>query len=164
MAKYNEKTVEKVVSLIEEGIYSITDICEILHMSRKTFYSWRDSKPEFRKAIEDAMELCEEKLLAKARQSLQKKLEGYTLTETKLKYIPDDENPTELKLKEKVVKIKEYAPDNRTIKMVLDRNTLNKNGDESTDKMGAPLQIFVRDENTKNQLEILQKRLQRKTG
>lgn len=164
MAKYSEKTVEKVTGLIEEGIYSITDICEILHVSRKTFYSWRDSKPEFRKAIEDAMELCEEKLLAKARLSLQKKLEGYTLTETKLKYIPDEENPSELKLKEKVVKIKEYAPDNRAIKIVLDRHTPNKAEDESAGRMKNPLQIIVRDENTKNQLEILQERLQRKTG
>lgn len=164
MAKYNEKTVKKITGLIEEGIYSITDICEILNVSRKTFYAWRDSKPEFGKAIEAATELREEKLLTMARQALQKKLEGYTLTETKYKYIPDGDDPTQLRLKEKIVKVKEYAPDNRAIKTVLDRNTQCKTDDDSSQRPNSPLQIVVRDEHTKNQLEILQERLHKKTG
>lgn len=74
MAKYSEKLVEKIVSLIEEDAYTITDICAILNISRKTFYGWRESKPEFDKAVEEATEVREEKLLVKARESLKKKL------------------------------------------------------------------------------------------
>lgn len=164
MAKYNEKLVKKVSALIEEGVYTISEICDILSISRKTFYAWRDSKPEFAQAIDEAMELREEKLLTLARQSLRKKLEGYTLTETKYKYIPDEDDPTQLKLKEKIVKVKEYAPDNRTIKMVLDRCDADKTDRIDIQRQNKPLQITVLNENTKKQLEILQEKLQKKTG
>lgn len=164
MAKYNEKLIKKITDLIEEGVYTISEICEILGISRKTFYSWRDSKPEFAKAIDEATELREEKLLAMARQSLRKKLEGYTLTETKYKYIPDEDDPTQLKLKEKIVKVKEYAPDNRAIKIVLDRHDADKTKNIGIQQQNKPLQITVLNENTKKQLEILQEKLQKKTG
>jgi len=153
MAKYSEKLTEKMVKLIREDNYSITDICNILNVSRKTYYVWWDSKPEFCKAIDNAMEMREEELMVKARQSLKKKLEGYTLTETKYKYVPDEENPTELRLKEKIVRIKEYAPDNKAIQIVLERNVPKK--DMGKENNGVPLQITVVDENTRRQLELL---------
>jgi len=163
MAKYSERLIEKITALIEEGMYSITDICTILNISRKTFYSWKETKPELSKAIDTAIEQREEKLTAKARQSLQKKLEGYTLTETKLKYIPDEEDANKLRLKEKIVKIKEYAPDNGAIKIALGRgereklHALSQNGT-------SPIQIVTLDNDTRKQLEILEERLQGSAG
>ena len=162
MAKYSERLVDKMIKLIEEDTYTITDICNILNISRKSFYQWRETKPEFDKAIADAMEMREEKLVAKARLSLQKKLEGYTLTETKLKYIPDEEDPTQLKLEEKIVKVKEYAPDNKAIQIVMDRT--RPNNKPAAEGKNTIIHITVPDENTREQLEILQKRLQRNTA
>ncbi len=164
MAKYSEKLTEKVVKLIEEDRYTISDICSILNISRKTFYAWKDTKPEFCKAIDDAIQVQEEKLQVKARQSLQKKLDGYTLTETKYKYVPDEDNPTQLKLKEKIVKVKEYAPDNRAIKLVLDRTALNKTSELQTEAISKSIQITVLDDNTQKQLKTLHERLQLKAG
>jgi hypothetical protein len=164
MAKYSEKLTEKIVKLIEEDRYTISDICSILNISRKTFYSWRDTKPEFCKAIDNATQIREEKLQVKARLSLQKKLDGYTLTETKYKYIPDENDPTQLKLKEKVVKVKEYAPDNRAIKLVLDRAIPNKAPELQTEATNRSLQITVLDDDTRQQLKTLHERLQKKAG
>ena len=92
MAKYTEKLAEKIVSLIEEDTFSITEICKHLKITRKSFYEWRDKKPEFRKAIEAAIESRDETLAITARRSLKKKLEGYTLTEIRTTYVPDKEN------------------------------------------------------------------------
>ena len=152
MAKYSENLKEKIVNLIEEDGYSITDICKALNISRKSFYMWRDEKPEFGKEIREAAERRDEKIAAQARLSLKRKLEGYTLTETKWKYVPDEDNPGELKLKEKIVKVKEYVPDNRTIMIALDRDPVNKDRPE---EKATPLHITVVDDNTRRQLEIL---------
>ncbi len=42
MAKFTEELQEKIVLLIEEDTFTITEICDILNISRKTFYEWRD--------------------------------------------------------------------------------------------------------------------------
>ena len=157
MAKYSEKLMEKVVSLIEQDQYSITDICALLNISRKTFYAWRDTKPEFEVAIAEAMARRDEKLMVKARISLQKKLEGYTLTETKLKYVPDGDNPTQLRLKEKIVKTKEYAPDERAIKLALER--YDRKTGNAVENGNNAIHITVMDEGAKRQLEILRDNL-----
>ncbi|MFV0419428.1 MAG: helix-turn-helix domain-containing protein, partial [Dysgonomonas sp.] len=63
MAKYNEKLVEKIIALVEEDAYTISQICDMLRISRKTFYEWKETKPEFRKALEDAEDRRDENLL-----------------------------------------------------------------------------------------------------
>lgn len=83
MAKYTERLVERIISFIEEDTYSISEICNALNINRKTFYEWRKTKPEFNEAVERAIECRDDKLLMVARNSLKKKLEGYTLTETR---------------------------------------------------------------------------------
>ncbi|MFV0331983.1 MAG: transposase, partial [Dysgonomonas sp.] len=66
MAKYTDRLVEKIVSLIEEDTFSISEICSILKISRKSFYEWKDTKPEFKEAIEKATEHRDDKLLMTA--------------------------------------------------------------------------------------------------
>jgi len=121
MAKYSPKLVNRIVEFIEQDIYTISEMCNLIGINRKTFYEWKKSKPEFSLEIEDAMERRDEMLVAIARSSLKKKLEGYTVTEVKETYIPSKGNPDHLILKTQVVKKKEYAPDNRCIAMVLER-------------------------------------------
>lgn len=122
MAKYSEELVEKVVFLLEEEFYTTTQICKALGFSRQAFYSWMDSKPEFRKEIEDATHRRDEALMTMVHVSLKKKLEGYMTVEEKDVYVPDVNNPGELVFKSKVITKKECAPDLRTIKMLLERN------------------------------------------
>ncbi|MBS5978447.1 MAG: hypothetical protein KIB51_01730 [Dysgonomonas mossii] len=156
MAKYTERLAEKIVSLIEEDTFSITEICKHLKITRKSFYEWRDKKPEFRKAIEAAMESRDETLAITARRSLKKKLEGYTLTEIRTTYVPDKENPDKLVLKTRVVRQKEYAPDTHAIKLVLSHNETKE---EENKEQSQPLTIIVQDPKTKDSLNELREKL-----
>ena len=155
MAKYTERLAEKIVSLIEEDTYSITEICKHLKITRKSFYEWRDKKPEFRKAIEAAIESRDETLAITARRSLKKKLEGYTLTEIRTTYVPDKENPDKLVLKTRVVRQKEYAPDTHAIRLVL----LHNETKEEENKEHKPLTIIVQDPKTRDSLNELREKL-----
>ncbi|MBS5908269.1 MAG: hypothetical protein KIC84_13700 [Dysgonomonas mossii] len=156
MAKYTEKLAEKIVSLIEEDTYSITEICKHLKITRKSFYEWRDKKPEFRKAIEVAIESRDETLAITARRSLKKKLEGYTLTEVRTTYVPDKENPDKLVLKTRVVRQKEYAPDTHAIRLVLSHNETKE---EENKEHSQPLTIIVQDPKTRDSLNELREKL-----
>ena len=156
MAKYTERLAEKIVSLIEEDTYSITEICRHLKITRKSFYEWRDKKPAFRKAIEAAMESRDETLAITARRSLKKKLEGYTLTEVRTTYVPDKENPDKLVLKTRVVRQKEYAPDTHAIRLVLSHNETKE---EENKEHSQPLTIIVQDPKTKDSLNELREKL-----
>ena len=155
MAKYTERLAEKIVSLIEEDTFSITEICKHLKITRKSFYEWRDKKPEFRRAIEAAIESRDETLAITARRSLKKKLEGYTLTEIRTTYVPDKENPDKLVLKTRVVRQKEYAPDTHAIRLVL----LHNETKEEENKEHKPLTIIVQDPKTRDSLNELREKL-----
>lgn len=158
MAKYTERLVERIISFIEEDTYSISEICNALNINRKTFYEWRKTKPEFNKAVERAMECRDDKLLMLARNSLKKKLEGYTLTETRTIYVPDKSNPEKLVLKSRTVRQKEYAPDTHAIKLVLLQNEA-KEEKEADHKHEPALTIVVRDPTTAESLNLLRKNL-----
>ena len=156
MAKYTERLAEKIVSLIEEDTFSITEICKHLKITRKSFYEWRDKKPDFRKAIEAAIESRDEALAITARRSLKKKLEGYTLTEVRTTYVPDKENPDKLVLKNRVVRQKEYAPDTHAIRLVL---LHNETKEEENKEHSHPLTIIVQDPKTRDSLNELREKL-----
>ena len=156
MAKYIERLAEKIVSLIEEDTYSITEICKHLKITRKSFYEWRDKKPEFRKAIVAAIESRDETLAITARRSLKKKLEGYTLTEVRTTNVPDKENPDKLVLKTRVVRQKEYAPDTHAIRLVLSHNETKE---EENKEHSQPLTIIVQDPKTRDSLNELREKL-----
>lgn len=158
MAKYTERLVERIISFIEGDTYSISEICNALNINRKTFYEWRKTKPEFNEAVERAMECRDEKLLMLARNSLKKKLEGYTLTETRTIYVPDKSNPEKLVLKSRTVRQKEYAPDTHAIKLVLLQNEA-KEEKEAEYKHEPALTIVVRDPTTAESLNLLRENL-----
>jgi len=120
MSKYTDRLVKKIAALIEEDTYTISEICQAFHITRKTFYEWKDTRPEFREAIQEAEQRRDDKLLILARTSLKKKLEGYIVTEEKTTYTFDKNRPGHMIQQHKVVKTKYCPPDNAAIKMVLD--------------------------------------------
>lgn len=158
MTKFTEKLQEKIVSFIEEDTYSVSEICYMLKINRKTFYEWKRDKPEFREAVGQAMERRDDKLLIIARNSLKKKLEGYTLTEIRTTYVPDKNDPDKLILKSKIVRQKEYAPDTHAIKLTLSRNEAKR---EEAQLSEPALTIVVRDPQTAERLHLLRKNLQK---
>ena len=153
MSKYSEKLVNQICKYIEMDFYSISEICTMFKISRKTFYEWKDSKPSFRKAIDEALKAREDAMVATARLSLKKKLEGYTLSEEKCVYVPSKSNPSELILISKTIKKKECPPDTHTIRLVLERADRTQEEDKQADT--PPTIIQVKDEHTAEQLRIL---------
>ena len=119
MAKYSKKLVERIIELIEEDVFNVSQICTMTGINRKTFYEWKKTKPEFAKAANEAYYRSIQRLADRARASLARQMEGTMVTYTTYKYIPDEYG--ELVLKEKVVRIKECPPDAKVIKLVLDR-------------------------------------------
>ncbi len=121
MAKYSEELTENIADLIAIELYSVSEVCAALNISRKTFYSWMKTQPYFREEIEKALEQRDDVVFSLAMSSLKKRLSNYTLTEEKDTYVPDENNPEKLIFKSKIIRKKEHLPDLRTIKMVLDR-------------------------------------------
>ncbi|GAB6124186.1 phBC6A51 family helix-turn-helix protein [Dysgonomonas termitidis] len=121
MAKYSEESVEKIVSLIEDDFCSVAEICRVMGISRKTFYSWKDTKPELAREIAKAEDQREERTRQMLYSSLKKRLDGYIMVEEKEIYLPDARNPEGVSLQSKTIKRKNCLPDLRTIKLLLDR-------------------------------------------
>lgn len=117
MAAYSERIVEKIVTLIEEGNHSISTICKIVGIGRKTFYEWKNKYPEFLQALEDAEQQRMDELHELASAALRKKLEGYYQTTSRTVYTPSADDPETLEIKQHVVTRKFCEPD---AKLLLD--------------------------------------------
>lgn len=132
--KYSERLVEKIVRLIEQDTYTINEICRALKINPKTFYEWRKTKPEFRKAIEEAEDRRDDELAALARYSLRDQLEGYIEVTEKFVYEADGWGGE--KLKSRTVTKKKLAPKPQLLKLVLERQ--DKRKEKRKEKAEAP--------------------------
>lgn len=119
MATYNKRIVEQIATLIEEGNHSISIICKITGISRKTFYDWKNTRPEFQAAIEDAEQRRTEELYQLASNALLKKVEGYYQTVSKTVYVLSADDPETLEIKQHVVTRKFQEPDTRLLLEIL---------------------------------------------
>lgn len=160
MGKFNESLADKIVALVEEDNYTITEICGIVGISRRIFYEWKVNKPAFCEALDQAVEAREEKLRQKARQSMRQKLEGHRQIETKTTYAAskDSDDPYSLVVKEYVVKEKYCVPETSAIVYSLSGGYAQSKGRKQPQAPGA-LMITVDNEKTKRDMERLQKRL-----
>ena len=159
MARYNKTLVNNIINLIEEDNYTITEICRISGISRMIFYKWKANKQDFAQAVDEAIKIREDKIHLQARKSLRQKLDGYKQIETKTVYIPQKDNPDQLTVKEHVVKEKFCMPEISTIKSVLADKETDKTNTERLDTSKTPLVVIVKDEKTKENMELLQQRL-----
>lgn len=158
MAKYSEKLAEKIARLIEEDSYTVSEICNMLGISRKSFYKWKEDKAEFKASLTEAEERRNEKFMVKARKSLKMKLEGYTLIEERITYIPDDNDPSGWKPKSKVIRKKEYAPDDSAIRFVLQGDNGKDSGYKHKETV---LNITVQDPKTADMVTFLKESILR---
>ncbi|EGK02780.1 helix-turn-helix transcriptional regulator [Dysgonomonas gadei] len=138
MAKYSTELTEKIVSLLEDEFFTVSQVCKATGISRETYYCWMNTKGDFRSEVEQAVARREAELMTMMHASLKKKLEGYYTTVEKDIYVPDG-HTGELVFKQKTVTKKECPPDLRTIKMLLDRQDKNSpsrppRGDEKAAK------------------------------
>ena len=138
MAKYSTELTEKIVNLLEDEFFTVSQVCKATGISRETYYCWMNTRGDFRSEVEQAVARREAELMTMVHASLKKKLEGYYTTVEKDIYVPDG-HTGELVFKQKTVTKKECPPDLRTIKMLLDRQDKNSpsrspRGDEKAAK------------------------------
>ena len=154
--KYKEKMASEIIRMIDQDLYSISEICKSFKISRKTFYEWKKEKPGFKEAVEEAIDHREDVMIASARIGLKQLLEGYVQKKEKITYIPDKNDPVNDVEKYRVVEKKFCPPSIRAIKYVLDREERKKDKERLLESERRPLVIEVQDEETKRQLMILQ--------
>jgi hypothetical protein len=140
--KYSERLVEKIVRLIEEDEYTISEICDALKISRNSFYEWKKEKPEFRKAIEDAEFHRDNTLATLARKSLRDQLEGYIETTERIVY--EDDGWGSFKMKSKVVTQKKKAPNVRILKLAMERQDKRMEKEELMDNSPERTPIIIK--------------------
>ena len=154
--KYKEKIATEIIRMIEQDLYSISEICKSFKISRKTFYEWKKIKPDFKEAVEEAIDHREDVMIASARIGLKQLLEGYVQKKEKITYVPDKNDPVNDVEKCRIVEKKFCPPSIRAIKYVLDREERKKDRDRLLASERRPLVIEVQDEETKRELMILQ--------
>ena len=155
--KYSNKLAARIIEMIEQDFFGISEICKIVNINPKTFYDWKKNRPEFNDAVEAAIVHREEALVSSARMGLKMLLEGYMQKEEKITYVPDKKNPVEDYEKCRVVKKKHCPPSIRAIRYVLERHDRVQERSKERSFQARPLIIEVPDEETKRQLMILKK-------
>ena len=152
MARYNKQLVDRILELTEDGAYSISQICDTVNISRKTFYKWKQSHPGFAAELIAAENRRFESLKDDARLVLHRKLEGYITEIKRTVYIPDKDDPTQLVLKQQVITEKFCEPDTRFLLQLLaiDKSSVDKQKEELNS-----IEVGVRVEQTKEDLSSL---------
>lgn len=157
MAKYSKHLTEKICALIEEGEMTVSEICKVFRLSRKTFYEWKARKKEFAEAIREATELRNEKLFCLGREIIRRKLNGYKTVEVKTTYVPNKVHPERMEIQKQVITEKEHLPDASTLNLIL-KEAYKASEKELENAPGKqPFIIEVIDQETKEELEKLQR-------
>lgn len=172
MAKYNTKIVETICSLIRADSYTIAEVCCLSGISESTFHEWKASKPEFSECIKKAEAARMEFFVTEAKKSLLKKIQGYTVDESKTVYVDSKESEIDPKTGKKVVKpkVKEQTiikkhiqPDTAAIIFTLTNgdpdNFKNRQSAEVTGKDGKDLFGNLTDEELDAKIADIERRL-----
>lgn len=119
MAKYSKKIVESIVGLIKSDTYTVAEVCQQCGITTSTFYQWLNDYPDFEQAIEQAKDERMQFFVAEAKKSLLKKIQGYTVDETKVVTVPSskkDANGRPLpQIKEQTTVKKHIQPDTAAV-------------------------------------------------
>ena len=141
MAKYSQKLVDRICSLIREDSYTIAEICDLVGINKDTYYTWMKTKSDFSDSVKKAEDARMQFFVAEAQKSLLKKIQGYEVEESKITYIDSgkpvvDENGKEKqkpKIKEKTIVKKHIQPDTAAIIFTL----TNGNPDRWKNRQGS---------------------------
>ena len=130
MAKYSQKLVDRICSLIREDSYTIAEICDLVGINKDTYYTWMKTKSDFSDSIKKAEDARMQFFVAEAQKSLLKKIQGYEVEESKITYVDSgkpvvDENGKE-KQKPKVRSWKEQNYISNAKLLLMERNHLSE--------------------------------------
>lgn len=147
MAKYNKTVVKRIIDLIGHDNYTVEELCSLSGIDEATYYRWLKGKSEFREAVTRARSKHDELLVKEAKNSLIKKVKGYTVQETKTVMVdsgkPGPHGKPTPKIKERIVIERHIQPDTQTIMFVLTNKApdeyKNRQSTELTGKNGKEL-------------------------
>ena len=167
MAKYGKKIVEKIAGLISSDTYTVIEVCRQCGITKSTYYDWLNDYPEFAQAVEQAREERMQYFVSEAKKSLLKKIQGYTVDETKVVTVPssdkDENGRPKPKIKEQTTTKKHIQPDTAAVIFTLTNGEpdkwRNRQTTEVTGKDGADLFKQMTDEELESKIGELQKKL-----
>ncbi len=167
MKKYTKKIAERILGLIKSDTYTVAEICNMAHISKSTFYNWQNENPDFAQAVADAREELRQLLVCEAQKSLLKKIQGYTVDETKVVTVDSgkrDVNGKVIpKVKEQVTTKKHIAPDTAAIIFTLTNREpetwKNRQTNEVTGKDGKDLFKQLSDDELEAKIADLERKL-----
>ncbi|MDH6308298.1 hypothetical protein M2451_001078 [Dysgonomonas sp. PFB1-18] len=161
--KYSDRLVEKIVKLIEQDSYTITEICRTLKLTTKTFYDWKKTRSDFRRAIEEAEDRRDEALATLVRHSLRDQLEGYIEVTERITY--EDDGWGGEKIKNRVVTKRKRAPGAHVMKLVLDRQDKKREKQKETEQTSRPFVLkFPKDADVEASTQMVNKFLDKVTS
>ena len=124
------EAVEKIVEMLRSDTYTIGELCRAAGIATSTYHNWKRDDEDFVKAIKDAKKERMDYFVTEAEKSLRKKLQGYTVEETKVVTVPskelDENGRPKPRIKEQTTVKKYIPPDTAIIIFTL------TNGDDGT--------------------------------
>lgn len=166
MAKYGKKIVDKMVGLMKSDTYTIAEICRQVGITTKTYHQWINDYPEFEESIEQAKAERMQFFVAEAKKSLLKKIQGYTVDETKVVTVPsrkkDKDGRPKPQIKEQTTTKKHIGPDTAAVIFTLingePENWKNRQNTEVTGKDGKDLFKQLTDEELEAKIAELERK------
>jgi hypothetical protein len=153
--------VNRICSLISKDSYTIAEICVIVKISERCYYTWQEENTEFAESIARAREQFDELLVSEAKRSLVKKIKGYEVDEKKTVYVNDADGKP--KIKEQTTIKKHFQPDTLAIQFVLTNKVpgeyKNRQNNEVTGKDGKDLFAGLSDEELDARITELENKL-----
>ena len=89
--KYSKKIVKMMLDMFRSDTYTITEVCMRIGISTKTNRLWLSEHPDLAEEVDKAKDERMQYFVAEAKKSLLKKIQGYTVDETKVVTIPSNE-------------------------------------------------------------------------
>lgn len=102
--KYTPEIVDRICSLLATGDYRIEDVCKQADISKETFYTWKETHPDFSDAIKKADKERLKAFVAMARSGMAKRLDIYEYDEITTEYIDNKEGKPKIKSRKVVRK------------------------------------------------------------
>lgn len=114
MAKYSKKMVDNICHLLKSDSYTIAEVCRMVGINPDTYYDWQANKPDFSERIKKAQDERMMFFVSEAKKSLLKKVQGYTVDETKTVYVDSGRTKpgekSQPKVKEVIITEKHVPP------------------------------------------------------
>lgn len=169
MAKYSKKMVDNICYLLKSDSYTIAEVCRMVGINPDTYYDWQANKPDFSERIKKAQDERMMFFVSEAKKSLLKKVQGYTVDETKTVYVDSGKTkPGEKpqpKVKEQTIIKKHIQPDTAAIIFTLTNgdpdNWRNRQSNEVTGKDGKDLFSGLSDDELDKKIKELEKKLKK---